>query len=48
MLDAPAKAEWPPLFTANGHWYSLDIKITVDTSEVLAGLKTHCGLTAPC
>jgi len=48
MLDAPAKAACPPLFTANGHCVRRDKSTRVETSKAVAALKMQRGSTAAC
>jgi len=47
-LEAPAKAAWPPLFTANGHFDQRDKSTTADISEDVLGWKMQEGFAALC
>ena len=48
MLEAPANAAWPPLFTANGHCVNRERSTTIETCAALEGLNTHWGVTDAC
>lgn len=44
-LDAPAKAAWPPLVTANGHCVRRERSTTTETSEEEDGENMQRGWT---
>lgn len=45
MLDAPAKAAWPPLLTAKGHCVSREIRTTTETADEEEGKNMQRGWT---
>lgn len=45
MLEAPAKAAWPPLLAAKGHCVRRDRRTATDTWPASVGLKMQAGRT---
>jgi hypothetical protein len=48
MLDAPAKAAWPPLVTAKGQFVSRARRIRIEISLGELGMKMQVGFGSVC